>query len=98
MPAGIETVHREFKDRGLEVLAVNLGELREVVAAWLEGRGVTSTVLLDPEGLVARAYHVGFTPTVVLVTRDGRLRGKALGVRDWAGADGRRLIRALLAD
>jgi hypothetical protein len=97
LPSAIEQAHRAFKDAGLTVLAVNLGEDRATVAAWVRAKGVTSTVLLDPDGVAQRAYRVTATPTVVLVGRDGRLVGRAHGNRPWMGEKGRRLFQALLA-
>ena len=65
--------------------------------AWLKRRSVTSTVLLDPTGAVAKSYQIAFTPTVFLVDREGRLVGKSIGVRAWTGEKGRALLRLLLA-
>ena len=73
MPSTIETIHREFRDQGLVVLAINLGEPRAVVAPWVEQRHLTFPILLDEGGAVAGAYRVRGTPTVVLVDRQGRL-------------------------
>jgi len=78
------------------VLAINLAEPRDVLAAWVKGRNVTSTVLLEPTGAVARSYGVAHTPTVFLVDRHGRLVGKAIGTRQWTGDKGQALLRALL--
>jgi peroxiredoxin len=97
LPSAIEQVHREYGDQGLSVWAVNLGEPRGRVEAWTKEKGLTMPVLLDTQGAVARAYRVTGTPTVVLVGRDGRVVGRAVGMRAWAGEQGRALIRALLA-
>ena len=97
MPSTIEQIHRELKDQGLTVLAINLGEERDMLAAWVKSRNVTSTVLLEPTGAVAKSYGIGYTPTVFLVDREGRLVGKAIGTRQWTGEQGRALLRVLLA-
>jgi len=97
LPSAIEQVHREFKDQGLTVLAINLGEDRDMLAAWVKRRNVTSTVLLEPTGAVAQAYGIAFTPTVFLVDREGQLVGKSIGVRQWTGDKGRALLQRLLA-
>lgn len=97
MPSTIEQVHREFGGRGLVVLAINLGEGRDHVAAWVKSRQVTSTVLLDSTGAVQESYKVAYTPTVVLVGRHGKLVGRAIGNRNWLGEKGRALLGALLA-
>ena len=97
MPSTIEQVHQEYKDQGLTILAINLGEDREDLAAWLKRRKVTTTVLLDPNADVARSYAVAYTPTVFLIDRDGRLVAKAVGARAWTGDKGRAVLRALIA-
>jgi len=97
LPSTIERVHRELKDEGLVVLAINLAEKRELVATFVKRRGVTSTVLLDPGKDAEKSYQIAYTPTVFLVDRHGRLVGKAIGERDWAGEQGKALLRLLLA-
>ena len=96
MPSTIETIHREFRDQGLVVLAINLGEPRAVVAPWVEQRHLTFPILLDEGGAVAGAYRVRGTPTVVLVDRQGRLLGRTVGSREW-DTEGHPLLAALLA-
>jgi len=97
LPSTIERVHRELKDQGLVVLAINLGEPRDLIAAWVKSRGVTSTVLLDANREAERSYQVAYTPTVFLLDRAGRLVGKAIGERAWADEQGKALLRLLLA-
>jgi peroxiredoxin len=96
LPSAIEQVHREFKDQGFTILAVNMRESRDLVAKWVKEKEVTSSVLFDFDGAVTATYRVTATPTVVLVGRDGRLVGRAVGPRDWTGKKGRALIKALL--
>jgi len=79
------------------VVAINIREGREKVAAWVRDNGVTVRVLLDRDGAVTAAYRVTGTPTVVLVGRDGRMVARAVGPRDWRGDKGRALLKALLA-
>ncbi len=97
MPSTIQQVHQEFGGRGLAILAVNMKEGREKVARWVKEKGVTVPVLLDLDGAVTAAYAVRGTPTVVLVGRDGRSVGRAVGPRGWMTDAGRALIAALLA-
>jgi AhpC/TSA family protein len=97
LPSTIEQIHRELRGEGLVVLAVNLGEKRDLVAAWVKSRGVTSMVLLDANKEAEKSYQIAYTPTVFLVDRQGRLVGKAIGERQWAGEQGKALLRRLLA-
>jgi thiol-disulfide isomerase/thioredoxin len=96
LPSTIESIAREFGPQGLVVLAIDIQENRDTVARWLAGRSVSPTILLDDAGEVTRAYGVTATPTVFVVTRDGRLAGKALGTKAWSSATGRTLLRRLL--
>ena len=97
MPSTIEQVHKAFNQKGLTVLAVNIQENRDRVANWVEEKNITSLILLDADGAVAQLYGVTGTPTVVLIGRQGELRGRAVGARAWMGEKGRGLFEALLA-
>jgi peroxiredoxin len=97
LPSTIEQVHQEYKDQGLTILAINLGEDKDDLAAWVKRRKVTATVLLDPNGDVARGYAIAYTPTVFLIDRSGRLVAKSVGVGAWTGDKGRAVLRALIA-
>jgi peroxiredoxin len=96
MPSSIEAIHREFRDQGLAILAINLGESRAAVAPWVRQRGLTFPVLLDESGAVSGAYRIRATPTVVLVDRRGQLVGRTVGARE-GDTEGRALLTALLA-
>ena len=89
-------MHRDYKSRGLEVLAVNMKESKSLVSSWVKKHNTTFRVLLDPDEAVTRAYRVSATPTVFLVDRDGKFVGTAIGTRDWVSPKGRALLEALL--
>ena len=50
----MEQVYKEFNQKGLTVLAVNVQENRDRVANWVEEKNVTSLILLDTDGAVAQ--------------------------------------------
>jgi peroxiredoxin len=97
LPSTIEQLHREYRARGLAVLAVNMEESPEAVAAWVRSKRVSMDVLLDPAGVASRAWAITATPTTFLVNRDGRLVARAVGTRPWTDPEGRAVIEALLA-
>jgi hypothetical protein len=96
LPSTIEQLHRDYRPRGLVVLAVNMEESPETVAAWVRSRPVSMDVLLDPPGVATRAWTVTATPSVFLIDRDGRLVARAVGTRPWTEPEGRAVIEALL--
>ena len=93
----MNALHEEFETRGLTMLLVNMREDPGLVRRTVKRRGYTAPVALDAGGAVSAAYRVTGTPTVFLVDRRLDLVGRAIGRRDWAGTDGRRLLEALLA-
>jgi peroxiredoxin len=97
LPAGIEQVTRERRGQPFTVLAVSIEEPRDLVASYAKGAGLTSSVLLDGDGAVAREYRVRATPTAIVIGRDGRLVARAAGTRDWDGKAGRAFLDALVA-
>jgi len=96
LPSTIERIQQEFREPGLVVLAINLGEDRRMLAGWVKSRNVTSTVLHLEDAALGRSYAITATPTVFLVDRRGKLVGKAIGTRPWSGDRGRALLRLLL--
>jgi len=96
MPASIERLQRELKDRRFTVVAVNIKDTKEEVAPWIQSRGLSSVVLLDTSGVVADIYGVRATPTAYLIGRDHRLVGRVMGTRAWDEGPCKELIDYLL--
>jgi len=92
----MERLHREFKDKGLVVLAVDLQETREAVSAFMKEFNLTFPALLDRDGKVSDRYRVRFIPTTFLVGKEGGLVGRVIGPKDWASLPARQLIASLL--
>lgn len=97
LPVAIERIVRERRGQPFTVLAVSIEEPRDLVASYVKGAGVTSSVLLDGDGAVAREYRVRATPTTIVIGRDGRLVARAAGTREWDGKAGRAFLDALVA-
>jgi hypothetical protein len=91
LPSEIEQVQRRYGDR-LAVVAIDIQENREIVAAWAKDKQLSFTMLLDPTGAVARDYEVTATPTVFVLSREGTLVGKALGTKRWTSEPGHALL------
>ena len=94
MPA-IESVYKENKNRGLEVLAVNTtyqdGE--KAAALFASGLGLTFPILLDQDGAVSRRYQLQALPTTYFIDRRGVIRSVVPG-----GPMSESLIETKIAD
>lgn len=73
MPA-IEAVYAAYRDQGLQVLAVNMQEGADDVAAFVAEQDLHFPVLLDAGGQVARSYRVTSIPTTFFIDRSGVIR------------------------
>ncbi len=67
-----------------------------VVEVFVEKNELTFPIFLDPNQKAARRYKFVATPTVLLIDREGKIVGKAIGQRPWTGERGRHLIEELL--
>lgn len=97
----IEQAYGDYKARGLAILAVSIdvGHLPVVaanVAQFMEELKLTFPALLDPEMEVARRYGVFGIPTTFLIDREGIIRAREPGFRDWTTPDSRKKLEELL--
>lgn len=83
----IDRVYQKRRAQGLEVLAVNAGQDRETVAAFIKKIGVSYPALLDEESVIARQYGVVGLPTTYFVGADGIIKNKVVGEADEAVFD-----------
>lgn len=83
----LETLSARMKGRDFVLLAVSQDERPKVVKPWIEERGFTFPVLLDPRGQVGHEYGVTGYPETFVIDRRGRIVHHHVGFRDWAEAE-----------
>lgn len=83
----MEKLHRELKDQGLEVVAVNIKEGKKEVRKFFDELGLTFTALLDRDGKVSEEYGAWSIPLSYFISRKGEFIGKVIGYRKWDGDD-----------
>lgn len=92
----MEALHRQFKERGLDVVAVNFREDRKAAKEFFADLGLTFTGLLDPDGSVSNEYGAWSLPLTYVIDRDGEFVGKTIGDRRWYSEDAQAFFRELL--
>ena len=75
----LESLHRAYEARGLIVVAVNVGQEKELVEKTVRRMGISYGVLLDSDGEMARKYDVAGIPRTYLIDRNGIIRYKIVG-------------------
>ena len=80
----IEAVYQRHKGKGLEVLAINAGQDKATIEAFIRKIGVTYPALLDEKSAIARSYGVVGLPTTFFIDGKGIVRAKIVGEADAA--------------
>lgn len=91
-----DKLFREFKEKGLAVLAISFNESEELVKEFQQEFKLSFPVLFDTQGKVSEKYEFRGHPATFLIDRKGFLVGKVLGERDWSSAEARELVANLL--
>ncbi|MBI1960375.1 MAG: TlpA family protein disulfide reductase [Candidatus Rokubacteria bacterium] len=93
----LDRFYREHKGRGLVVLGITVDASADVVKKYLAERDYTFPVLLDPEYAVADQFRLRGLPGTFVVGRDGYIKARGHGPREWDSSAARRFAEWLLA-
>ncbi len=98
MPS-MHALYQDYQKKGFEILAIT-GDVegKRIVAPFIEKRGFTFPVLLDPRGVVGGRLRVRGIPASYLLDKQGRIVGVEVGARNWNRAEARQLLDRLLAE
>lgn len=98
MPA-LETLSKALAPQDIAVLPLSSDRGgAEVVQAWYQQHGITGLpVLLDPKGMLARAFGARGIPTTLIINRNGQAVARLEGAADWAVPEAQAVIRRLTA-
>ena len=83
----IDNQYQEFKDKGVTVLTVDVGESELVVNNFIEKYDLSFPVMIDKDGQVQTAYKIDPLPFTFLIDKDGE------GVRSYKGELTERAVR-----
>ena len=78
MPA-MDVLYKQYQRRGLEVLAVNVGQKKEIVRSFAAELGASYPILLDADGKGAALFGVTDVPRTYVIDRKGIVRHRILG-------------------
>ena len=78
MPA-MDELYTKYRRKGLEILAVNVGQRKDAVQAFAAQLKVSYPILIDPDGKSAKLYGVTDVPRTYVLDRNGVIRYRILG-------------------
>jgi len=88
----VDQINQEFSDKGLVVLAVDVGESKKKVKKFLEENPRSCRIVLTEDTNLAAMYAATRYPIYVVIDRDGNIAGIQ------HGAAGERALRMMLRD
>ena len=86
----VDDINREFGDKGLVVLAIDVGESKKTVRKYLADHPRSCRIVLNEDTNLAAMYAANVYPIYVIIDRDGNIAGTQ------RGAAGERGLRYLL--
>lgn len=89
-------LYDRLRERGFEVLAVDVGETVEQVQTFMAERPVDFPVLVDPEGTTVQPWRISAFPSNFVVGTDGRIQLSYYGALEWDAEEVASKIEALL--
>ncbi len=76
---GLQQLHDELGERGVEILAVNVGEDIQKVQEFMDREGYTFRVVMDPNNIIKQAFEINGIPQLFVVDKSGNLRHSSVG-------------------
>lgn len=87
----VDKLDKEYRDKGLIVLAINVGESKKLVKRFLEAHPRSCRVVLMEDTNLAAMYQANVYPIYVVIDKDGNISDEQ------RGAAGEEALRRLLA-
>jgi len=78
----VAKIHAEYKDRGVEVMSINVGESAKKAGDYIARNGYGFTTLLDTDRQVSTRYQINGIPTLVVIDAAGQVSDYLVGARD----------------
>ena len=75
----IDAAYNKYKDRGLVVIAVNVGQPKDVAEAFVTKLKLSYPVVLDTDSSIAKKYGVKAVPFTFIVDRKGIIKKRIFG-------------------
>jgi thiol-disulfide isomerase/thioredoxin len=75
----LQQVYEQWSDKGLMVLAINIGESSAKVEAFMQSNDLSLPVLLDTNQDTAQGYNIQYIPSTFFIDKDGIIQEKIVG-------------------
>ena len=98
MPS-MEAIYRDYRSKGLEIVAVSVDEQGPAVTRpFQEDKGLTFPILHDRDYQVGLIYGARSLPMTFAIDRQGIIRQRVFGSREWDSPESRQGILEMLEE
>ncbi len=98
MPS-MEALYQHFKERNFVFLTISLDYGgQDSVRKFIGNHRYHFPVLLDPLGKTLDLFQINKIPTTLIIDKNGKMIGRAIGPRNWSSPEFFSLIEQLLQD
>jgi len=95
--SSFDKMDEEIKSEGAVFLHVAVEGREKELLEYKNKFNISSPILIDKNGSVAKAYRVRGHHETFFINRQGKIVGKTFAEKDWVSADMRNLMHYLLA-
>jgi len=82
MPS-IEAIYQKLKNKGFEILAVNLGDSKKEVSDFMNKYKLNFPAVPDEKNITSSYYHIQAIPTTYIIDRRGLIIARLVGSINW---------------
>ncbi|MDH4028536.1 MAG: TlpA family protein disulfide reductase [Nitrospirota bacterium] len=90
------SLHTEYKDRGLVIISVATDRSENDIRNFMKDTPADFIVLADTNREAASLYNVRGYPTTFLIDREGMVRQKFVGFREWTTSDMKKVFDSVI--
>jgi peroxiredoxin len=91
----LNELHRDYRDKGLVILSVSTDRSIKKLRKFMTDTPAEFIVLSDSDGRISTSYNVMGLPSSLLINREGIIKHKFTGFREWNSERSRKLIDTL---
>ena len=92
----LDALYNVYKDKDLVIISISLDRSEDTLRDFMKDHPAGYTVLTDTKMMSAAMYGVSGYPTTFLIDREGVIKYKAPGYREWSSNSSVTLIDGLI--
>jgi peroxiredoxin len=92
----LDNLYKEYSNKNLIIISIAIDRSLEKLKKFMENKSAQYVLLYDGQSRVASAYNVAGLPTSFLIDRNGIIKRKFTGFREWNSVSSKEIIDALI--